>query len=147
MHYEQMDRTKQLVEKSCMRLTTIRRSSLEVFYKKRYSQRFRIIHRKTPEPEDNFLKTSFSKNTAGGFHCITSYVIHRRLKKRQYVIAQNANLLSIFREEADQFGWGRVRKMFYIYLKTLKVTIVREYLWFVAVLQLNVGFTMFIYQT
>ena len=37
--------------------------------------------------------------------------------------------------------------MFYIYLKTLKVTIVREYLWFVAVLQLNVGFTMFIYQT
>ena len=42
---------------------------------------------------------------------------------------------------------GGVRKMFYIYLKTLKVTIVREYLWFVAVLQLNVGFTMFIYQT
>ena len=42
---------------------------------------------------------------------------------------------------------GGVRKMFYIYLKTLKVTFVREYLWFVAVLQLNVGFTMFIYQT
>ena len=89
-----------------MRLTTIRRSSLEVFYKKRCSQRFRIIHKKTPEPEDNFLKTSFSKNTAGGFLCITSYVIHRHLKKHQYVIAQNANLLSIFREEADQFGWG-----------------------------------------